>query len=386
MGSFLGTCAVTNLPIQNGEPVVGFLLSNAHGGTVDWNGYVAPGEVHQTISLQFEGTYEDYGSIEPTQSEVADILMRGLVGKTVPEVLEALSEGNDLTIDLGIVGGVSPIRLMMVHKDVWDLMTRGAKPPVRSPVEFASESSQHLEFLEFWAKQSKARMKELPSFWTRDADFYWQKATGRRAPFSWELFSMHRDGGAQPVAANAIQALLGERWDAGDKGGAQALMDHCLRFALFDENMTALRRLWMPAVGLGSQDYSPEIHAELAGWTAGKASAVELYADDYVDEEGPGMAAINKILAYGPRDDLDSDFLSAVSKIKLDRHDVMGMIHIADQALPILEEGDPTAIVLKRVSDWKRTSPAYDRHDGIGILGLCAEFKAEHAPAQSPTP
>lgn len=392
MGSYLGTCAVTKLPIEEGDQVVGFLLAKAHtaGGT-DYNGYVHPGEIYQTISLAFEGTYDDYGGIDVTESALADQLMMALVGKTVAQVIEdGREEGT--TIDLHGLGGVSPVRMMMVHKEIWDRLS-SATTYNDKPILFEEERKAHLEMLELWDKISTSRVpaaiKGQPGMtfeFARDIDFEWDNLKGTTAPKVWRFFGVTSELSIQPVVRVPFRKMLADLWDAGDRDGAAALLDHALKVVIFDENMGALRRHWIPQPGLGWQDPCAEIHSWVAEWTANRASTLGRFFEDAPDDEGPGLAAVNKILEYGPHDGSGSDFLDAISHIKLDRHDVLGMIYIAEQALVGLPSDDPAKEVLDRVVAWKRSRPSYDKHDAIGILRICADFKSTLEPEVGMSP
>lgn len=393
MGSYHGTCAVTNLPIEEGEPVVGFLLAKAHGpNTEDYNGYVHPGEIWQTISLSFEGAYDGYGGIAVADANVADQLVGPLLGKSVADVIEAGSQ-EGTTIDLGTVGGMSGVRMMMVHKGIWDMLSSKSEYLGRT-INYDEDRKAHLELLELWAEHSAdGRPSTLANdadltFFSREIDYVWGEkhgAKGRPVPRVWRMFGVNSETSFQPVISPVLTRLLGSLWLAGDRDGAVALLDHCLRNVLFDEQMAALRRLWIPQSGLGSTDFSAEIYSEVAEWTVQHASTMGLYLEDNIEEEGPGLNVVNQILSYGPQDH-GSDFLNAISKIRLDRHDVLGMIHLAEQGLVGLDEGDAARPVLKRVVAWKRSSPAYDRHDAIGILRICADFKAQFEPAAGMKP
>jgi hypothetical protein len=65
MGSWSGTCAVTNLSIEVGDPVVIFLLANVDDREHNDNGFCYVDDIWCPIGLPIYGKYADYGEMEP---------------------------------------------------------------------------------------------------------------------------------------------------------------------------------------------------------------------------------------------------------------------------------------------------------------------------------
>lgn len=79
MGSWNGTCAITNLPIFYGEDVYVFLLQAKPIPTSK----CYPDFLYGVLPLHFEGTYNDYGAVEnckgPLLNTIIDIIKTNLV-------------------------------------------------------------------------------------------------------------------------------------------------------------------------------------------------------------------------------------------------------------------------------------------------------------------
>ena len=89
----------------------------------------------------------------------------------------------------------------------------------------------------------------------------------------------------------------------------------------------------------------------------------------------PAEAAIRRILEQysRPQPGTGSGLLDAVSNLKVDRHDVAGAIHIAEDALDRSSHDEELRPILERLLEFKRGDRRYDAHDMAGILSICNE-------------
>lgn len=132
MGSWNGTCGITNLPIRSGDPVAAFLIavpiSNIFAGKEyapagDYSGFSYIGEV---MTLPFFGKYNDYGGIEDVEDGFVtkDIMthFNRPENESFEKFINKVVERDELVLDQGWrkVG----VGLWMVHKRVFDDLSK----------------------------------------------------------------------------------------------------------------------------------------------------------------------------------------------------------------------------------------------------------------------
>lgn len=74
MGCWNHTCAVTNLPVFEYEPVVVIMLRKTTPGF--GSSFCYPSEYHNPLPLTFTGKYNDYGSVEDCEGPALDTIVR----------------------------------------------------------------------------------------------------------------------------------------------------------------------------------------------------------------------------------------------------------------------------------------------------------------------
>lgn len=89
----------------------------------------------------------------------------------------------------------------------------------------------------------------------------------------------------------------------------------------------------------------------------------------------PAEAAIRRIVEQysRPQPGTGSGLLDAVSNLKVDRHDVAGAIHIAEDALDRSSDDEELRPFMERLLEFRRGDRRYDAHDMAGILAICNE-------------
>lgn len=113
MGSFNGTCVLTNLPIHVGDPVVVYFLNKVMTTDSNWFG---PHAFWDAWGLPIRGIYNDYGFIEtakyagspdltPEMKKRHELNARFLAGKIIPHPGE----------DMGICKPVTPENLLNIE-------------------------------------------------------------------------------------------------------------------------------------------------------------------------------------------------------------------------------------------------------------------------------
>jgi hypothetical protein len=89
----------------------------------------------------------------------------------------------------------------------------------------------------------------------------------------------------------------------------------------------------------------------------------------------PAEVAIRRIVEQysRPQPGTGSGLLDAISNLKVDRHDVAGAIHIAEDALDRSSHDEELRPILERLLEFRRGDGRYDAHDMTGILAICNE-------------
>lgn len=82
-----------------------------------------------------------------------------------------------------------------------------------------------------------------------------------------------------------------------------------------------------------------------------------------------------------PQPASSSPLLSAIANMKPDRHDVVGAVTIAEEALASTHEDDAFRDTLERILEFRRTDKRYDTQDMAGIVAICTGALASHEQA-----
>jgi hypothetical protein len=287
MGTFNGTCAVSHLPIEDGDAVAGFLLTRpfAPGRGESFEGYTGPGTVWQAVSLPFHGTYDGYGSVElaETGNEVADAMAKLVTGRTLGDTLGIGKEGDDPSE--GAAKGMT-LRLTLVHRGLFDRLSseEGGHVLAEEVGKVAGYlSAMRASHAGHWAATHGGE-PTMPLGNLGDAE-EWCVQTGRphrEIPYVARFFE-HGTGIAHQLRM-ALKAHLNLADRNGDAETQAALLEPALRLSMLDGNMGKLRRTWAPQSGLGSDDEDMALHREVAEWASARCLEVD---PDCARDAGP---------------------------------------------------------------------------------------------------
>jgi len=306
MGCFHQTCAVTNMPIVVGDEVACFLLASARSESVEFEGFVGSGGVWQTLSLPFFGVYDDYGLVKDVEPGTGDAINKALLRKDVTALLtEVRDTRKPPRMNLKGFWGETDLRLMMVHSEVWQLLTADCETPRGDKIVAHSEEARMQEFLDFVRKQSEDYTRKLlpegtpvrPFDQAHDALNTWRieqrkKGFSATVPYVARFFDpMGDSGGIHPVLRMSAKTTINKMLmaDVPDMSAITDALELCLYTQMFDTNMVRLRKMWAPQPGLGSQGCSYDLHQRLSGWVVEKCTYLkrEHEADDFEEEVSP---------------------------------------------------------------------------------------------------
>lgn len=284
MGDWAQTCLVTHLPIQEGDPVVGYLLASVERPVSDNTlAFETPADLYQPLTPSFSGVYDGFGTVSLTDAIAANHVLGELKAPKLATVLRHIADNGRQ----GITG--RRVHLCLMHAEPFARMRSKVSGGPRD-VDFELECASSLSMLEFWQTISAKRIPKASMgqpgttfMFNRMLDTEWEESRTKRGqpvPRVWEMFRINSSMGFAEEAVEANQRVLCGLWEAGDRDGAVAHLDHCLGDVMVAENMIALRRLWAPGVGLGTQHLSAEIHEWVARWTAGQAAVLDELLDN----------------------------------------------------------------------------------------------------------
>ena len=279
MGSWHGTCAVTHLPIREGEEVRGFILVPSSYGNHYCDDDKKPPfagaaitystDKFHPLSWSFRGTYNDYGSMKVKRDANTEAMLTyfneeikaGKIlkqkDKTKPpknfknfgSVLRTIERGNTKM----------PFAFIMVHEAVFQAMIKGIEKSNdrRSGYERISLRRDLLDIKNALKKVELYEMAEKLGV-TRDREYTaLDFARSTVCQSASRLLADHGNNTVdQMFALDHVNKLLSRS----DDGTIDNIIDH-MQFCV---GMNMTRRQWIIQSGAGSQSESYDVHKALA--------------------------------------------------------------------------------------------------------------------------
>lgn len=201
MGSWNGTCALTNLPIMSGEKVYVLLLQEGKHYDKYVGNHCYPNTYYQPLPLYFEGEYNDYGAVENCHGEFLDDIL-DLVKEKLIEFDEGDNQYHDIPVKKGNFNidllfeadhesrlfvepspydkqkGIDKIRLthIIIRKDVVEKLLTDYKMEYSTPGKYRDKKTTYAEGLEQFynefSEQITERSKLLGLEFIDCSDFY----------------------------------------------------------------------------------------------------------------------------------------------------------------------------------------------------------------------
>ena len=260
MGSWNGTCGISNLPIEHGDEVVLFIIREKNLSECRGGGFYAPADLFEPISLPIIGRYKGYGLIDNIENE--NLILPKIVKMFEKNKLLYFSKDESILdikkaslyeiikeIELENIKGVEKlsvikfyelegikkpeflnIGIIMFHKELYDMLLK------QSSVEYYKK--KYLDIIE----ASKSDLSFLDSI---EESFVWNIS---RVPFEFIVDYLI------DVVSNSDNELL----------------EKIIEVSLINNVLSSLRKSWMPQVGLGSQSLVNEEHLLLANFIVKK--------------------------------------------------------------------------------------------------------------------
>lgn len=315
MGSWNGTCAISNLPIEAGTPIKLVILRRQRFGKImkPSSGYVYSTDIFAPAFLAIEGKYNDYGGIEDIvedwNSKLIPVLLQMLFEKMKCEgneikkadfALEPLLEGiernefevfsggdkmmkrravkawklykDDKTmkaktkqewktaaeVDISPQWKSGPYSSVMIRKDVWDHILKNSGDD-QSYYDRASPSG-YITGKEHFKRSFDKTVAHLKI----EDEFETMKDSAGREALSYMFSQSGYAGGNGYDAGNGYTAALEGLIKLGRE---QEFFGIWSEQRLIENFMSGIRKGWMPQAGSGSQHSGWEDHKILADIT-----------------------------------------------------------------------------------------------------------------------
>jgi len=294
MGCWNETCAITNLPIHAGDPIVYFLLEYNLANHTCWNddvevfkkngGYrtqTAPNQHHSghcyatdiwsPISPPIYGKYNDYGNIEEEEpsliaSQALKYINDHLTDKEQEKLTTVEAAGDLIHSSVLYVnsahGKQCPIGMIMVHRWVYDLLAANVEGDWYKAIPLSKVIEQGEEFYNYLLARVADEGEDEVILLVRPVRF---SDTPGRTDFSKRniFFDVFGPLGSGDKYHNNIKWLLDTFAQFGitarrplNDPEVQCLITELSKFFQFNSNLYNLRKAYIPQCGKSQQGVS----------------------------------------------------------------------------------------------------------------------------------
>lgn len=298
MGCWNETCAITQMPIQSGDPVALVFLTKVDRNAENHGGFCYSNAIWTPKFLPVFGAYDDYGGLEQIEenwntsfivdqlkSELSAVRLTNPFTSTTQDTDDLHVEHEDLNLDSFTVydvleqihadrvwvPGVThklPVGWCMMHRWVWDHMTQVMERDWRDNISLETVKAHGEAYYQAMLnKHVQARGHAEDSAYRAILKY------DRRDLVEWDnTFAVFADSGSQLDSYGTISGIrtyddllwqMAERHTDVQAPLVQGLIHALSEFLVFRNNMTVLRKFWSPQTGKGSQITSHESHLAL---------------------------------------------------------------------------------------------------------------------------
>ena len=315
MGCWNETCAITQMPIHSGDPVVLVFLAKVDQTDQNHGGFCYSNTIWAPKFLPVFGSYDDYGGIEDVQENwntqyIVQQLAQELAQVRLTRPSNKADEESDKTEQLDLhdfsiedvisqihedriwvpgVRGLLPMGWCMMHRWVWDHMTRIMERDWRDNLTL-DQVVQHGEtyyeamlhrHAEVNAIEDKTAMAVLFKY-SRRGMVDWDNSFSVLSESAHQLDGYYTGSGVRDY--DDLLWQLAEQQIPVQDASVREVIQLISQHLIFVNNMSVLRKFWSPQSGKGSQGTAYKSHLALHELCVSKIKEViREYEDDEED-------------------------------------------------------------------------------------------------------
>lgn len=303
MGCWNHTCAITNLPIFEGEEVEVIMLqfSNIIAGS----SLCYPYFYHVPLPLTFQGYYNDYGGVEDCHGVALDIIVDAIrnnlfeleLGENkyhdIPAKKENFDVKNMFELDhedrLNIVNPYrghpgekekTMIKHLVVRKEVYDKLVEKMELEWWNP-KTLKQMNVNLDFVMHHCHKIATDIDDMLSLDADDIRRYTRRMNGTLGSDTLAGQLLNRTGEYRgkdnPIH---LMDLLVDFRDNGNIETYDAVLENALRLAIVCRYMDAARKVWVLSSGVGSQNSETTAQKLCAELTLSSAEIIDKRWDE----------------------------------------------------------------------------------------------------------
>lgn len=322
MGCWNETCAITQLPIQVGDPVVlMFLARNSYTGE-DHAGFCYVNSMWTPKFLPVHGVYNDYGGIEQVEQnwntefildhmkmEMAHVrLTKSHTAPVDPDELHFEKDPEQLDLDnltiedlvravhddqlfvQGTHRGGVPVGWCMMHKWAWEHVTQSMLSRLDDPVPKEKVLEDGVEYYTALKKKVVNLLEPdnngvVHSFIVRS----WEKQDLVNWQNSFHPFTSSSGSFDGYTVLNGIRIYTDYLWELAEQGTqvsdhkVQQVLNDLSDYLILRQNMQSMRKFWSPQSGKGSQRTALDIHLALHELCVTKIKQTQAHESEWDD-------------------------------------------------------------------------------------------------------
>ena len=268
MGSWNGTCGLTNMPIMCGEKIALIPIIKC-GELTRGGGYCYSNDLYKPLTTALIGEYNDYGSIKNVENShfVADFFNTNYK-EAIEEVAEREGEkypdNIEEIIDFIERGYLADMSLMMFHYDIYKRLID----------EFSNRKpyKEDFTFREHIVSDYNNMKKDINEFGYEMTDTFKNLFIGR-----YDFGRYFASGVSDNKMAWFTNCLINNHNDI--------LLNEMIDLIMIKNVFEYNRRLWIPSAGIGGQNQEYKLHKIIAEFIIEKEKSVTEECEEESEKE-----------------------------------------------------------------------------------------------------
>lgn len=282
MGSWLGTCGITQLPINYGDKIRAFVIvPGYHNILNEFRGFSYPDSIWKPFGVGIKCQYQDYGSVFEIKKDLSSKLLEKAFDENAKDPAKVIFDNKELKgIEryMALIGGDSfvnkkdqPFGIFYVLEDIYQAMVN------YNPIEMNDGVYQPLKtILTDDAYRWYNNLLNTPS----KKYFISDRVRIAHSP----------SGSSNYFILDAFNDCIDKKLSINDKK-VKELIELAVENYMFEYSMLSARKAWMPQAGAGSQNDGLNVYNKIAATTQkiidkSIKKSIKEYGEDYnADDE-----------------------------------------------------------------------------------------------------